>query len=794
MSELQNIGTTAGVNDLPATGSGLSRLRILPGFQPGDYAKHFVGELDPSVVGTEPRSLERMKTEYSYLYQGGNIGTGFTIVNTGTETSTSNGNIFAESGYQGAFSNFNFPGLATNFMSVPDAANLDLTTQMEITFRVAIMFPDNRLGNQRIVAKSGTARGYEVFIGYDSQHATLNFTPNGVALATATEKIHALPEHPMWFRVTYNSATANTKFYWAPDNASEPSTWYQLGSTITSVNTASVANTELLRIGTYNGTGDMFKGRLFNLIIRNAETAGTTVLNINVATDSVGMTPNVTTTFTATSGQTVTLTTSGTFPNKLYLDVQFTLVTGNRYGYPTPLGSFSDLATTPGTLQIIWFKINVGTYNTSNRTIYPLFRVHSNTAGQGPYDDNSWGLYFDTFQGTIYHAWRANNTDNFTELFSTGSGVPVVTGDQIIGLAQVQLAAGDLIQSWLFRYNISTGTFTYPTSNGTGPVVGPRSLSTAQLIPGANTVESWQGTTGFTINSIGVTNTPDIINSNESAGWGSGDVDVTPLVKNTIKVVALGQAADYVVGEYWRASDNGNLAFAPNAVEEGDVLAVTSTVPTWQQIKLNHPSRRKTLFRPRYVTFGEYSPAVGISVADTEDFFIWAVVAAEPNYDTDEYVTYSYGADAFMAIESWDGGSSTTPDRALYFEIDDDDGHFGWITAQQSLGNLNPLWPNGHASPTLLAMSVDRGAGGVWHAYRYDAEYGYTIFNNTGSDLLTGSITIDDAFDFMGPEMDEGYSDAVYWGGGWSQGIGIIPNEDGIRELWGRAVYGYPLG
>lgn len=788
MSELQNIGTTAGVNDLPATGSALARLHASPGFQPGDKAITYVGEIDPSTIGTEPRSLERLISQYPYLYQGGNIGTGFTIVNTGTETSTSNGDIIAEPGYQGSISNFNFPGISSNFMSVPDAANLDLTTQMEITFRVAILTPDNRLGNQRIVAKSGTARGYEVFIGYDSQHATLNFTPNASALATATEKIHALPEHPMWYRVTYNSTTGNTKFYWAPDNTSEPSTWYQLGSTITSVNVASVANAELLRIGTYNGTGDMFKGRLFNLIIRNAETAGTTVLNINVATDSVGMTPNVTTTFTATSGQTVTLTTSGTYPNKLYLDITFSLATGNRYGYPFPSGSFSGLATTTYSLQVIWFKVTVGAYSTTARTIYPLFRVHSNTAGEGPYDDNSWGLYFDTFQGMVYQAWRAGGTDNFTELFSSGTGVTVGTGEQIIGIAQLQHTSQ--IISWLFRYTPSTGTFTYPTSSGTGPVVGGRSLTTSALISGANTLESWQGTTGFTIQSIGVSNIPNIITSDESVGWGSGDVDATPLVQNTLKVVALGQQASYVVGEYWRASADGNLAFASDAVEEGDVLAVTTTTPTWQQIKLEHPSRRKALYRPRYVTFGEYSPADGILVPATDDFFIWTVNAATRDDDTDEYAFYMYGADGYMSIESWDSGSNG---RTLYMEICDDDGNCSFINYNEVVHGLDTIWPNGHSSPTLWAMSVNRGEGGEWKGYRYDAEYGYTEFpaSSPSSDPVTGIITIDDAFDFFGPEMDEGYSDAIYWAGGWKQGTGVIPDEAGIIRLWERAVYGY---
>lgn len=786
---LDNKGTTAGINNLPATGEGLPRLHASPGFQPGDKAMLYVGDIDPSTVGTEPRSYERLVSQYPYLYQGGNIGTGFTIDNTGTETSVGGGDIYAESGYQGSIYNFSFPALANNYITVPDAANLDLTTQMEITFRVAIMAPDNRLGNQRIVAKSGSTRGYEVFIGYDTQHATLNFTPNGVALATATEKIHALPEHAMWYRVTYNSGTANTKFYWAPDNSSEPSTWYQLGSTITSVNTASVANTDTLKIGTYNGSGDLFKGRLFNLIIRNAETAGTTVLNINVPTDAIGMTPNVTTTFTATSGQTVTLVTSGTYPNKLYLDVQYSLVTGNRYGYPFPLGSFPDLATTPGTLQVIWFKVNISTYNTAARTIYPLFRVHSNTAGQGAYDEGSWGLYFDTFQGTVYHAWRASSTDNFTELFSTGTGVTVGTGEQVIGLAQVQWPSGGLIQSWLFRYTPSTGLFTYPTSNGTGPTVGARSLSTAQLITGANTIESWQGTTGFTIQSIGVYNVPDIINANESVGWGSGDVDVTPMVKDAIKVVALGQDASYVVGEYWRASANGNLAFATDTVETGDVFAVTSTTPTWQQIKLEHPSRRKALFRPRYVTFGEYSPADGIAVPATDDFFIWAVLAAYDDDDTDEYAFYMYGADGYMAMESWDVGSNG---RQLYMEICDDDGNCSFINNNEVVHGIDPLWVNGHSSPTLWAMSVSRGEGGLWRAYRYDAEFGYTEFLDSGSgDPITGIITIDDAFDFFGPEMDEGYSDAIYWAGGWDQGAGVIPDQDGIIRLWERAVYGY---
>jgi hypothetical protein len=787
-STLGNQGTLSTDFDLPVDGTGLLRTREFPGLLPGDYAYLEVREgIDPSVLGVPPRSAERLVTKYPYKYDA--ISNLITVNNVGWDGDE--GDITAEaSNAFASLRSIKFPGVSTNYIGTLHDAAFNIPTSIEITFQIAPTNPDNRVGNQRIVAKSGTARSYEVWIGFDTQHGTLGFTRDGVSTAVSTEKIPTLPEHPMWFRVTYNSTTSQTKFYWAPAATSEPSTWTQLGATVTTVTGAIVSNTESLKVGTYNGTGDMFRGRLYNMIIRNADVAGTVVYNIDVAANTTSMTQDVTTTFTSTSGHTVTLVKSGTPPNTVRVMPAGTdgLADGGRFGYPSVGADFNELHNDDLQMQLFWVRMNMGGYSNAQRNIWPILRVANGDAV--PYGNNSWGIYLDTFQAQIHMAVRDNSTDQFSEIFTSGQGVLAGSGNQVFFVAAVRKGANTTF--FLGRYDPFTGAFVYPTGTSGLPktvtVAGAPVIDTTTLIPN---IQLWQGVTGATMTSAGIALFDNIIDSEELVGWVNSDVNIRDIVRDHLRAVALGLTPQYTVGEYWQATDDGTLEFAPEPVEEGDIFAVMTTAPTFQQIKFNHPSRRKTLYRPRYVTFGP--PADPISVTAPEDFFIWVVTSAYNDNQMDNYITWGEDTvgNSFMTGDIWNGGPTS---QTLYMEIDDDASDFGFVQLTTAEG-LPQMFQRGHSSPTLMAMAIDKNAN-VWKAWTYDAENGlrnYANQSNTAGTQTWNANTLNmDTVYFFGPELGEGYNDSIWWGGGWKQGVGIAPTDDQVVEYWERAVYGYP--
>lgn len=790
-TELTNLGTAGSGFDLPTNDipESQANTKIWPGLVPGDFAYSYKGEIDPA-IGVDPLNHERLVLQYPYLYTT-NI-SGFTLVNEGTEGTSNNLIGEATSTVSQGTDKYAiyFPGVNTNYMSVPDNNNLDLTTSMEFTMRLSLYDTDNRTGNQRILAKSGSARAYEIWLGYDSVHATINFAPNGASTAlTATEKLFFLPEHIYWLRITY-STTNGAKFYWAPDANSntEPSTWTQFGNTVTTTNAASVANAETLKIGTLSGAVDMFKGRIYRLLIRNAETAGTTVLDIKCETDITAMTPGVTTTFTATSGQTVTLTKSGAiYNNTVHVEQPYSYGTAGEHRWARNITNTAYIASVPEQLQIIWIDATVGAYNSNGRpNIYPVITGCKNTSV--PYGDNSWGMYFDILRGEMYFTMQIGAGNATDEFFSAGQGVAVGSGRFIFTVALIE--HDGTTRAYLVKYNPLTHTFTWDTSGGTNPSL--KFLNGVDLIPNANAnLVVWQGMGGFTINQVGIANIPNVCFEDESISWNtSADVHLDRIVEPTLRVVALGESPTYTVGDTWRANADGEMGIATDAVDEGDLFAVKTTSPlTFQQIKLNHPSRRKALYRSRFTTFG-YTPTP-LTVSATEDFLIWIVLSADStdnaNDNFDQYGTYSNGPDAYMGMETWSNGAGNWN---LYMEIVDDDGNDGWNTRRTADGCPN-LFQHGFSSPSLWAMWIDRGDSS-WNGWMYDAENGLFNLTNRETQPMTGTLTFDQ-LDFFGPDLDEGYRDTLIWGGGWNYGVGIAPpNTDYLVELWERTVYGYP--
>ena len=199
---------------------------------------------------------------------------------------------------------FVFPGVAGNYMSVPDAAPLRVTGDIEIVARIA---PTDwtPAATITIVGRWTTNASY-LFRLATSGALQLNFTTNGSTsvAAQSTAAVAAADGSARWVKVTRVAASGLVRFYTAPDAPTEPTTWTQLGTDVTMAAGGIFAGTSPLEIGTFNtGTSGPFAGRIARAIVRNG-IAGTVVLDVAEANAPA---PGVTS-FPATTGGTVTVT------------------------------------------------------------------------------------------------------------------------------------------------------------------------------------------------------------------------------------------------------------------------------------------------------------------------------------------------------------------------------------------------------------------------------------------------------------------------------------------------------
>ncbi|MCP4963126.1 MAG: hypothetical protein GY925_28145, partial [Actinomycetia bacterium] len=170
-----------------------------------------------------------------------------------------------------------FPGTADNNLTVPDEAALDITDDLEIVFRLA---PDDwtPAAAETIVNKSsstyaariqtsGDVRLYINNVGYDSTIAPT--ITDGVAL---------------WIKITRDRSTGDIDFYTAADQATEPSSWDTLGTTVAGVTDAIATGAADFYIGTNNSGTAPLQGIIQRVIVRST-IGGAAILDVNLPVD-----------------------------------------------------------------------------------------------------------------------------------------------------------------------------------------------------------------------------------------------------------------------------------------------------------------------------------------------------------------------------------------------------------------------------------------------------------------------------------------------------------------------------
>lgn len=200
-----------------------------------------------------------------------------------------------------------FPGVNGNYATVPDAANLRLTGDLEIVLRARV---DDWT--------TGTVQSFVTRRPNTYQLRTGAGTLEWVFWQSGSPRIINSAAVPMadgawyWLKMTFDAddgaAGCSTAFYYAADSAAEPSSWTQIGSAVVSAGVATIdaAVGVSLAVGGWLG-GEGLTGGVRRAIVRDG-IGGTTVLDV----DTSVLTSGAATSFAATTGQTVTINRSST--------------------------------------------------------------------------------------------------------------------------------------------------------------------------------------------------------------------------------------------------------------------------------------------------------------------------------------------------------------------------------------------------------------------------------------------------------------------------------------------------
>ena len=188
------------------------------------------------------------------------------------------------------------PGVTGNTMSVPNSAALQITGDLDLRAYIA-MDDWTPATTMWFVYKIGAgADGYSLAL---NTNGTLALYYNGSTIRNSTVATGAADGSALWVRVTFdvdNGASGNdVKFYTSPNG----STWTQLGATVTNAGIATIATgTDVLSVTTNPFAGKMYRAQVYSDI-----TETTKVLDVDTSVITAGSA----TSFTAVTGQTVTI-------------------------------------------------------------------------------------------------------------------------------------------------------------------------------------------------------------------------------------------------------------------------------------------------------------------------------------------------------------------------------------------------------------------------------------------------------------------------------------------------------
>ena len=197
------------------------------------------------------------------------------------------------------------PGVSGNFLSVPDSAGLDITGDLDLRAYVALDdWTPAPVG--RLVAKYGAVGDRAYMLDLQTTGVLrLTWSADGSTLNTISSTVATgVPDGAAkWVRATLdadNGAGGNDIRFFLSDDGT---TWTQLGTTVTTAGIASIVNSAApVAIGSDSAGGATLAGQFYRAQVYNG-IGGTKVLDVDTSVITTGSQ----TTFTALTGQTVTI-------------------------------------------------------------------------------------------------------------------------------------------------------------------------------------------------------------------------------------------------------------------------------------------------------------------------------------------------------------------------------------------------------------------------------------------------------------------------------------------------------
>jgi len=179
----------------------------------------------------------------------------------------------------------NLPELSGNNATTPDAAALDVSTEVEMVVRVRYL---NTSGTPALISKDQTTWAYGLQIIATSGQVRFRHGNDGTTPVNIQSNANLAYGTNVWFwlKVTWRASDGRTQFFHAADQAFEPTVWTQLGSDVTGQSGVNIPNNaNPLYLGTRAGFADLLSGDIARAIVRGA-IDGAPVLDANFTTNT----------------------------------------------------------------------------------------------------------------------------------------------------------------------------------------------------------------------------------------------------------------------------------------------------------------------------------------------------------------------------------------------------------------------------------------------------------------------------------------------------------------------------
>jgi hypothetical protein len=239
-----------------------------------------------------------------------NLGTGGALLNGqngSTASADTNDALFLDWPGDNAGNYIYVPAVNNNGLAIPNEAAFNFTTDFDLRAHVA---PDSWTGADRTLIAQYGVSGNRKFVFRILTGATLNcfISLDGSATSvnrTSTAAISAADKLPLWVRVTYEVDTGAGQYAMIFYTSTNGVTWSQLGTTLTAASVTPFNSNESVTVGRradVDSNSVPFGGRIYQAQMLNG-IDGATVLSVDTSLITTG----AATTFTAATGQTVTI-------------------------------------------------------------------------------------------------------------------------------------------------------------------------------------------------------------------------------------------------------------------------------------------------------------------------------------------------------------------------------------------------------------------------------------------------------------------------------------------------------